>query len=185
MSRHRTGSAGGRQTEQQLLLPPTHPLTQPQVVATAQALLANGGVMAPVGTHIVAMAATRHSVPFVVLCGIYKLSTLFPHNPCAWDGGAAWEAWQAGLSGTHAGCFPLTLTWHRLSIFPPLSKPHCMFQQLSTLRSQPTSPAADLALPADLALYPLPPPSFPKPQQLSTSTTSRTLLTSCPWAARQ
>lgn len=53
-----------------------------QVVATAQALLANGGVMAPVGTHIVAMAAKRHSVPFVVLCGIYKLSTLFPHNPC-------------------------------------------------------------------------------------------------------
>ncbi|PSC72427.1 translation initiation factor eIF-2B subunit beta [Micractinium conductrix] len=52
-----------------------------KVVATAQALLANGGVMAPVGTHIVAMAARRHSVPFVVLCGIYKLSTLFPHNP--------------------------------------------------------------------------------------------------------
>lgn len=28
--------------------------------------------------------ARRHSVPFVVLCGIYKLSTLFPHNPGAW-----------------------------------------------------------------------------------------------------
>lgn len=28
-----------------------------QVVATAQALLANGGVMAPVGMHIAAMAA--------------------------------------------------------------------------------------------------------------------------------
>ncbi|KAI7838442.1 hypothetical protein COHA_007705 [Chlorella ohadii] len=52
-----------------------------KVVATAQALLANGGVMAPVGMHIAAMAAKRHSVPFVVLCGIYKLSTLFPHNP--------------------------------------------------------------------------------------------------------
>lgn len=63
--------------------PPTHVSPQ-QVVATAQALLANGGVMAPVGTHIVAMAARRHSVPFVVLCGIYKLSTLFPHNPGGW-----------------------------------------------------------------------------------------------------
>ena len=52
-----------------------------QVVATAQALLANGGVMSPVGMHTVAMAARRHSVPVVVLCGIYKLSTLFPHNP--------------------------------------------------------------------------------------------------------
>ena len=38
--------------------------------------------MAPAGMHTVAMAARRHSVPFVVLCGIYKLSTLFPHNPC-------------------------------------------------------------------------------------------------------
>ncbi|KAI3425022.1 hypothetical protein D9Q98_008403 [Chlorella vulgaris] len=52
-----------------------------KVLATAQALLANGGAMAPVGTHIAAMAARRHSVPFVVLCGIYKLATLFPHNP--------------------------------------------------------------------------------------------------------
>ncbi|KAL4447758.1 hypothetical protein ABPG75_004977 [Micractinium tetrahymenae] len=52
-----------------------------KVIATAHALLANGSVMAPVGMHVVAMAARRHSVPFVVLCGIYKLSTLFPHNP--------------------------------------------------------------------------------------------------------
>ncbi|EFN54691.1 hypothetical protein CHLNCDRAFT_24479 [Chlorella variabilis] len=52
-----------------------------KVLATAQALLANGGTMAPAGAHIAAMAARRHSVPFVVLCGIYKLSTLFPHNP--------------------------------------------------------------------------------------------------------
>ncbi|KAL4419149.1 hypothetical protein ABPG77_002662 [Micractinium sp. CCAP 211/92] len=52
-----------------------------KVIATAHALLANGSVMAPVGMHVVAMAARRHSVPCVVLCGIYKLSTLFPHNP--------------------------------------------------------------------------------------------------------
>lgn len=48
---------------------------------TSHALLANGGVMAPVGMRLVAMAAKRHSVPSVVLVGIYKLSPLFPHEP--------------------------------------------------------------------------------------------------------
>lgn len=48
---------------------------------TAHALLADGGVMAPIGMQLVAMAAKRHVVPFVVLVGIYKLSPLFPHEP--------------------------------------------------------------------------------------------------------
>ncbi len=48
---------------------------------TSHALLANGGVMAPVGMRLVAMAAKRHSVPCVVLVGIYKLAPLFPHEP--------------------------------------------------------------------------------------------------------
>jgi translation initiation factor eIF-2B subunit beta len=52
-----------------------------QVVVTAHALLADGGVMAPVGMHMVALAAKRHSVPVVVLVGIYKLSPVFPHEP--------------------------------------------------------------------------------------------------------
>lgn len=47
----------------------------------AHALLANGGVMAPCGAHLVALAAKRHSVPFVVLAGLHKLSPLFPHDP--------------------------------------------------------------------------------------------------------
>ncbi len=47
----------------------------------AHALLANGGVMAAVGTHLVALAAKKHSVPFVVLVGLHKLSPLFPHDP--------------------------------------------------------------------------------------------------------
>ena len=37
--------------------------------------------MAPVGTHIVALAAKQHSCPFVVLTGLHKLSPLFPHDP--------------------------------------------------------------------------------------------------------
>ena len=52
-----------------------------QVLIGAHALLANGGVMAPCGAHLVALAAKRHSVPFVVLAGLHKLSPLFPHDP--------------------------------------------------------------------------------------------------------
>ena len=37
--------------------------------------------MAPVGTAVVAMAAKKHAVPFVVLVGLHKLSPLFPHDP--------------------------------------------------------------------------------------------------------
>lgn len=47
----------------------------------AHAVLANGGVIAPSGVHMVALAAKRHSVPFVVLVGLHKLSPLFPHDP--------------------------------------------------------------------------------------------------------
>ncbi|KDD76812.1 Initiation factor 2 [Helicosporidium sp. ATCC 50920] len=52
-----------------------------KVVVTAHALLADGGVMAPIGMQLVAMAAKRHAVPFVVLVGIYKLTPQFPHEP--------------------------------------------------------------------------------------------------------
>ena len=48
---------------------------------SAHALLANGGVMARVGTQLVALAAKRHEVPFVVLAGLHTLSPLFPHDP--------------------------------------------------------------------------------------------------------
>lgn len=52
-----------------------------QVLVGAHALLANGGVMAAVGSHLVAMAAKHHAIPFVVLAGLHKLSPLFPHDP--------------------------------------------------------------------------------------------------------
>ncbi|KAL4530222.1 hypothetical protein Ndes2526B_g04973 [Nannochloris sp. 'desiccata'] len=52
-----------------------------KVIISAHALLADGGVMAPVGTAMVAAAAKKHNVPFVVLVGIYKLSPHFPHEP--------------------------------------------------------------------------------------------------------
>ena len=34
--------------------------------------MANGGVIAPVGLNMVALAAQRHAVPFVVLAGSHK-----------------------------------------------------------------------------------------------------------------
>lgn len=52
-----------------------------QVLVGAHAVLANGGVIAPAGLHMVALAAKRHSVPCVVLVGLHKLSPLFPHDP--------------------------------------------------------------------------------------------------------
>lgn len=39
----------------------------------AHAVMANGGVIAPVGLNMVALAAKRHAVPFVVLSGVHKV----------------------------------------------------------------------------------------------------------------
>mmetsp|Transcript_8838 Transcript_8838/g.32639 ORF Transcript_8838/g.32639 Transcript_8838/m.32639 type:complete len:383 (-) Transcript_8838:42-1190(-) len=49
-----------------------------KVIVGAHAILANGGLIAPCGTHMVALAAKKHSVPFVVVTGLYKLSPLYP-----------------------------------------------------------------------------------------------------------
>ncbi|KAF7824703.1 Translation initiation factor eIF-2B subunit beta [Senna tora] len=51
------------------------------VIVGAHAVMANGGVVAPVGLNMVALAAQRHAVPFVVLAGSHKLCPLYPHNP--------------------------------------------------------------------------------------------------------
>ncbi|XP_059444526.1 uncharacterized protein LOC132176356 [Corylus avellana] len=51
------------------------------VIVGAHAVMANGGVIAPVGLNMVALAAQRHAVPFVVLAGTHKLCPLYPHNP--------------------------------------------------------------------------------------------------------
>jgi Initiation factor 2 subunit family len=39
----------------------------PQVLVGAHTLLANGGIIAPAGTALVALAAKKHAVPLVVL----------------------------------------------------------------------------------------------------------------------
>ncbi|KAK9046908.1 hypothetical protein V6N11_052778 [Hibiscus sabdariffa] len=51
------------------------------VIVGAHAVMANGGVIAPVGVNMVALAAQKHAVPFVVLAGSHKLCPLYPHHP--------------------------------------------------------------------------------------------------------
>lgn len=48
-----------------------------QVIVGAHAVMANGGVIAPVGLTMVALAAQKHAVPFVVLAGSHKVIPSF------------------------------------------------------------------------------------------------------------
>ncbi|KAK2643720.1 hypothetical protein Ddye_018915 [Dipteronia dyeriana] len=51
------------------------------VVLGVHAVMANGGVIAPVGSNMVALAAKKHAVPLVVVAGVHELCSLFPQNP--------------------------------------------------------------------------------------------------------
>lgn len=42
--------------------------------------MANGGLIAQNGMHMLALAAKHHSVPFVVCTGLYKLCPLYPYD---------------------------------------------------------------------------------------------------------
>lgn len=51
------------------------------VIVGVHAVMANGGIIAPVGLRMVALAARSHAIPFVVVAGMHKLCPLYPHNP--------------------------------------------------------------------------------------------------------
>eukprot|EP00937_MAST-01D_sp_MAST-1D-sp2_P008087 g8087.t1 len=51
-----------------------------KVVIPAHAVLANGGVIARAGAHLIACAAREHAVPVVCLAGLFKLSPLYAHD---------------------------------------------------------------------------------------------------------
>jgi translation initiation factor eIF-2B subunit beta len=51
-----------------------------KVIVGTHAVMANGGLIAQTGIHILAQAAKLHSVPFVVCTGLYKLCPLYPHD---------------------------------------------------------------------------------------------------------
>jgi translation initiation factor 2B subunit (eIF-2B alpha/beta/delta family) len=50
-----------------------HSQSNVKVIVGAHAIMANGGVIAPVGMNMVALAAQRHAVPFVVVAGSHKV----------------------------------------------------------------------------------------------------------------
>lgn len=49
-----------------------------KVIIGTNAVMANGGLITPSGSHIIAMAAKKHSVPVVVCSAIYKFTPLYP-----------------------------------------------------------------------------------------------------------
>lgn len=59
-----------------IVLPKVH-----KVIISAQAILSNGGCVAPAGTSLLAMAAKLHRKPMIVLGAIYRLSPTFPFDP--------------------------------------------------------------------------------------------------------
>jgi len=51
-----------------------------KVIVGTHAVMANGGLIAPCGMHMIAAVAKHHSIPFVVCTGLYKLSPLYPYD---------------------------------------------------------------------------------------------------------
>jgi translation initiation factor eIF-2B subunit beta len=56
-----------------------------KVIIGTHAVLANGGLIALSGLHMLAQAAAYHSVPVVVCTGLYKLSPLFSYEQDAFN----------------------------------------------------------------------------------------------------
>ena len=51
-----------------------------KVIMGTHAVVANGGMVATCGSHMVALAAKQHSVPLVCVTGLYKLTPLYAHD---------------------------------------------------------------------------------------------------------
>ena len=51
-----------------------------KVFLPTHAVMANGGLIAPSGINMVALAAREHSVPVVCITGLFKLCPLYPHD---------------------------------------------------------------------------------------------------------
>lgn len=50
------------------------------IVFKAEAIMANGGVLACCGANMVAKAAAHYSVPLICITGLYKLCPLYPFS---------------------------------------------------------------------------------------------------------
>lgn len=64
-----------------------------KVLLPAHAVLANGGLVAPSGCNLVALAAQQTAVPVLCLTGMFKLTPLYPH-----EGQDTLNDWQSPAS---------------------------------------------------------------------------------------
>lgn len=51
-----------------------------KVIIGCHAVTANGGLIAPTGSQLIASAAKHHSAPVCVVAGLYKLTPIYPEN---------------------------------------------------------------------------------------------------------
>lgn len=51
-----------------------------KVILATHAVIANGGLVAASGAHIIANAAHKHQIPVIVVSGVYKLSPQYPYE---------------------------------------------------------------------------------------------------------
>lgn len=51
-----------------------------KVIVGVHAVMANGGVIGPVGLSMVALAAKKHAVPFVVVAGTHKVCRYYNNS---------------------------------------------------------------------------------------------------------
>lgn len=56
-----------------------------QVLLPCRAMIANGGLIAPCGGHMAALAARELSVPVVCVTGLFKLSPVYRHDQDAFN----------------------------------------------------------------------------------------------------
>ena len=75
-----------------------------KVIVGAHGVMANGGLVATAGCHLLALAAQNASVPLVVCAGLYKLTPLFPSGPHSFNmllSPHPMLAYTDNLSGVH------------------------------------------------------------------------------------
>lgn len=52
-----------------------------KVIISANAIMANGGLIASAGAFQICLAAREHSIPVIVVSAMYKLTPLYPFDP--------------------------------------------------------------------------------------------------------
>ena len=75
-----------------------------KVIVGAHGVMANGGLIAAAGSHLLALAAQHFSVPVVACAGLYKLTPLFPSGPDSFNmllSPQPMLRYDEGLQGVH------------------------------------------------------------------------------------